>query len=174
MLAVPMLAALLASGNSRVLCEETAPFRGQSDEHRTWPKPIATALTFLGWSRDEVPRIVVVKTRPPEVSPRAEAWIQCDGDGIAQPVIYVAADTYTYLDALHEDRQALIKLAGILAHEQWHIRHGLDEVGAYEAELGVMVRLHANNIQLTGVWLALREVQRRERRHSDKERRAQR
>jgi hypothetical protein len=165
-----MLAALLAIGNSTVLCAETATLGRQSDERRTWPAPIATALTLLGWSRDQIPRIVVAKTRPPEVSPRAEAWIQCDGDGVAQPVIYVAADTYTYLDALREDRQALIKLAGILAHEQWHIRHGLDEVGAYEAELVVMLHLHASNIQLTGVWLALREVQRRERRHSNKER----
>jgi hypothetical protein len=164
MVAVPMLAALLANGNSPVLCAETATLRGQSDEHRMWPKPIATAVMFLGWSRDKVPRIVVVKTRPPDVSPTAEAWIRCDGDGTAQPVIYVAADSYTYLDALQEDRQALVKLAGILAHEQWHIRHGLDEVGAYEAQLVVMAHLQATEIQLTGVRLALREVRRRQRR----------
>ena len=126
-----------------------------------WPTPIATALRLLGWAKDDIPNIEVVATRPPDASPTAEAWVWCNEDGSAPPVIYVAADTDTYADALQENRQALVKLAGILAHERWHLRHGPDEVGAYEAQLGAMVSLTADDVQLTGIRLALREVLKR-------------
>jgi hypothetical protein len=125
------------------------------------PTPIATAITLLGWPKDEIPNIEVVTMRPTDTSPTAEAWVWCNEDGSASPVIYVAADTDTYADALQESRQALVKLAGILAHERWHLHHGPDEVGAYEAQLGAMASLHADNVQLTGIRLALREVRRR-------------
>jgi hypothetical protein len=126
-----------------------------------WPAPIATALTLLGWAKDDIPNIEVVATRPPDTSPTAEAWVWCNEDGTAPLVIYVAADTDTYADALQENRQALVKLAGILAHERWHLRYGPDEVGAYEAQLGAMASLTADNAQLTGIRLALRDVRRR-------------
>jgi len=133
------------------------------DEKRVgrWPAPIATALVLLGWPKDEIPDIEVVATRPPDASPTAEAWVWCNEDGSAPPVIYVAADTDMYADALQENRQALVKLAGILTHERWHLRHGPDEIGAYEAQLGAMVSLTADDIQLTGIRLALRDVRRR-------------
>jgi len=124
-----------------------------------WPAPVATAL--LGWPKDEIPNIEIVATRPPDASPTAEAWVWCNEDGRAAPVVYVAADTETYADALQENRQALVKLAGILAHERWHLRYGPDEVGAFEAQLGAMVSLTADDIQLTGIRLALRDVRRR-------------
>jgi len=133
------------------------------DEKRVgrWPAPVATALVLLGWPKDEIPNIEIVATRPPDASPTAEAWVWCNEDGSAAPVVYVAADTETYADALQENRQALVKLAGILAHERWHLRYGPDEVGAFEAQLGAMVSLTADDIQLTGIRLALRDVRRR-------------
>jgi len=133
------------------------------DEKRAgrWPAPIATALVLLGWPKDEIPDIEVVATRPPDASPTAEAWVWCNEDGSAPPVIYVAANTDMYADALQENRQALVKLAGILAHERWHLRHGPDEVGAYEAQLGAMVSLTADDIHLAGIRLALRDALRR-------------
>jgi hypothetical protein len=36
---------------------------------------------------------------------------------------------------------AMRKLASILAHEEWHIRHGSDERGAYEQQLTTLIRL---------------------------------
>ena len=33
------------------------------------------------------------------------------------------------------------KLASILAHEEWHIRHGSDERGAYQQQLITLIRL---------------------------------
>jgi hypothetical protein len=34
---------------------------------------------------------------------------------------------------------ALKKLASIIAHEAWHVRHGPDERGAYEAQLTALM-----------------------------------
>ena len=33
------------------------------------------------------------------------------------------------------------KLASILAHEEWHVRHGPDEKGAYETHLITLISL---------------------------------
>jgi hypothetical protein len=33
------------------------------------------------------------------------------------------------------------KLASILAHEEWHVKHGPDERAAYEAQLTTLIRL---------------------------------
>jgi len=37
--------------------------------------------------------------------------------------------------------QALRKLASILVHEEWHLRHGADERAAYHAQLRELLRL---------------------------------
>ena len=36
---------------------------------------------------------------------------------------------------------AMRKLASILAHEEWHVRHGPDEKSAYEHQLITLIRL---------------------------------
>jgi hypothetical protein len=48
-------------------------------------------------------------------------------------------------DAVAHDYQALVRLAGILAHERWHLTHGHDEVGAYTVSAvhhGALARQH--------------------------------
>jgi hypothetical protein len=122
------------------------------------PKPLTDAITLLGWSGSDVPRIVVVDRPPPDATVTVEAWVRFDTEGRAMPVIYVRTDTDLYRDAVRQDYQALVRLAGILAHERWHLRHGRDEVGAYTAQLSVMEYLHANSMHLAEVRRALRRV----------------
>jgi hypothetical protein len=122
------------------------------------PKPLTDALTLLGWSGGDVPRIVVVDQRPPDATVSVDAWVRFDTEGRAMPVIYVRTDTDLYRDAVRQDYQALVRLAGILAHERWHLRHGRDEEGAYTAQLSTMEYLHANSTHLAQVRRALRRV----------------
>ena len=119
-------------------------------------------MTLLGWSRDDVPRIVMVDRKTPDATATVEAWVRFADDGAAMPVIYVRTDTDIYREAARTDYQALVRLAGILAHERWHIRHGRDEVGAYTVQLSIMEYLHANQTHLAEVRQALRLVRRRQ------------
>ena len=119
------------------------------------PEPLAGAVMLLGWSGDDVPRIEVVSARPPDRTAMAEAWVRFDANGQAIPVVYVRSDTEVYRDALAKDYQALVRLAGILAHERWHLRHGPDEAGAYTVQLSTMQYLHADAVQLAQVRRAL-------------------
>ena len=45
------------------------------------------------------------------------------------------------------DYQSLVKLAGILAHERWHLQHGPDEIAAYEIQLAIMTYTSARTRQ---------------------------
>jgi hypothetical protein len=38
---------------------------------------------------------------------------------------------------------AIRKIASVLVHEEWHVRHGSDEAGAYAAQLTTLVALDA-------------------------------
>jgi hypothetical protein len=42
------------------------------------------------------------------------------------------------------DVEALREIAGVLAHEEWHVRHGPDERGAYDAQLIALLYVGAD------------------------------
>jgi hypothetical protein len=123
------------------------------------PTVIADAIMMLGWYGDDVPSIVVVDRKPPEATATVEAWVRFSENGRAMPVIYVRTDTDLYRDAVQGRHQALVRLAGILAHERWHIQHGRDEVGAYTAQLAAMEYLHADTMHMAVVRRAMRQVE---------------
>jgi hypothetical protein len=133
-------------------CEWSAAAAG-----RVLPIPLQEAVTLLGWSGDDVPAIELAPKRPRDASAKAAAWVRITNDG-AVAVIFVAQDSHVYRDAIAGDYQALVQLAGMLAHERWHIQHGPDEVGAYDAQLSVMEYLHADSLHLTEVRKAARRV----------------
>ena len=60
--------------------------------------------------------------------------------------IYLITSTQIFLHAQRASPttdEPLIKLASILVHEEWHIRNGPDEAGAYEAQLRTLFKLGA-------------------------------
>jgi hypothetical protein len=146
-----------------------APSVGAADS--VLPEPIARAFVLLGWRGEDRPRVEVVASRAPDASPLAAGWVRFNHDGCALPVIYVTTVSHIYRDAAGGDYQALIQLAGVLAHERWHVQHGRDEVGAYTAQLSIMEHLHANSLPLLEVRKALRgaEQQNRNRRRDEKQ-----
>ena len=114
------------------------------------PQPLAAAVALLGWFGDDVPQFQLAAERPSDGTPNAEAWVRFKADGSAVPIIYVAIKSRVYRDAL-TDYQSLVKLAGILAHERWHLRHGPDETGAYDTQLSIMTYLRASSTELAEV-----------------------
>jgi hypothetical protein len=102
---------------------------------------IACALTLLGRSEKTMPPIVPVSRAPAHAEPRTEAFVS-----LPNPVIYVVTSSQVFQDAMATkdecgDLFALKKLASILVHEEWHVRHGADERAAYEAQLTTLILL---------------------------------
>src|SRR5262245_56629662 len=97
---------------------------------------LVCALELLGRSASSMPPIKVLALPPADVSANAEGFVRTN-----ENVIYVLASGVAYRQADCNQRRSLLKLASVLVHEEWHLRHGADERGAYEAQLGTLLRL---------------------------------
>jgi hypothetical protein len=104
---------------------------------------VVCVLTLLGRSSASFPPIEFVDVRPSDVSPRAEAFVRPD-----DPRIHLVTSTHYFRRAQRADYrcgelEALRKLASVIVHEEWHIRYGSDEAGAYAAQLTTLAALGA-------------------------------
>ncbi len=101
---------------------------------------LACALSVLGRSESSMPPIDLIDVAPIGVSVGAEAFVRRDSGTIS-----LITSTIVFQDALSRgscsDWAAMRKLASILAHEEWHVRHGSDEKKAYEYQLITLIRL---------------------------------
>ena len=102
---------------------------------------IACALALLGRSEKSMPPITLVEAPPKHGSIQADAFVS-----LPDPRIYVVTTSPTFLDAIASrstcsNSDPLKKLASVLTHEEWHIRNGSDESGAYYAQLTTLLRL---------------------------------
>ena len=102
---------------------------------------IACALSLLGRSERTMPPITLVEAPPKHASIQAEAFVS-----LPDPHIYVVTSSPTFREAMKarsscSESPTMKKLASILAHEEWHLRHGTDESGAYYAQLTTLLRL---------------------------------
>jgi hypothetical protein len=102
---------------------------------------LACALSVLGRSEANMPRIELIDVAPPYVSDGAEAFVQRDNR-----TIYLITSSSVFQTALSSrvgcsTSTAMQKLASILAHEAWHVRHGPDEKSAYEHQLITLIQL---------------------------------
>jgi hypothetical protein len=104
---------------------------------------LVCALTLLHRRVDSFPPIELVDDRPPYVSAAAEAYVLT---GDARIYLLTVSPTFTRarraLDKCGE-LNAIRKIASILVHEEWHVRHGDDESSAYTAQLITLIRLGA-------------------------------
>ena len=102
---------------------------------------LACALSVLGRSERSMPPIELIDTAPLGVSVGAEAFVSQDTRTIylitSSPVFQTALSGRTHCT----DSVEMRKLASILAHEEWHVRHGPDEQAAYHQQLITLIRL---------------------------------
>jgi hypothetical protein len=102
---------------------------------------LVCTLYVLGSSEATFPPIAFVDTAPPEVSRSAEAFVGRNPDAIV-----LITSSPAFQAARRGPRRCweplpFKKLASILVHEEWHIRNGSDERGAYEAQLTALLML---------------------------------
>jgi hypothetical protein len=91
---------------------------------------LVCVLGMLGRSSAAAPAVVFLDVAPPGVSANAEAFVNRHSK-----TIYFITSTSVFREALRGNLEALKKVASIYAHEEWHLQHGADERGAYEAQL---------------------------------------
>jgi hypothetical protein len=97
---------------------------------------LACALDLLGASGRNLPPITILARPPAGVSSNANGYVR-----VGEPVIYLVKSSEAFRDADCDRPRSLIHLASVIVHEAWHVRHGGDERGAYEAQLGAVLRL---------------------------------
>ena len=93
------------------------------------------ALALLGRSQAQFPPVQFVERAPAYVSRLAQAYIE---DGRNHIVLITSTSAFKAArtsSTLCSDVDSIREIAGVLAHEEWHVHHGADEDGAYEAQL---------------------------------------
>ena len=111
----------------------------------TAPAVFVCALGLLGRSEQNFPSTQLVETAPLTASRYAAAYVARDD----HPHIVVITSTAAFTNARHArsecgDLEAIREIAGVLAHEEWHLKHGPDEEGAYDAQLTTLVFVGAH------------------------------
>jgi hypothetical protein len=102
---------------------------------------VACALFLLGRSERSLPPIELVEFPPIEASAQADAFVRAP-----YTAIYLITSSPAFQEAQRSARDgcnsgasAMKKLASIIAHEAWHVHHGPDERGAYQAQLTALM-----------------------------------
>ena len=116
---------------------------------------LACAMALLGRTQSSMPPVVLVASPPADASPNAEAFVR-DGS----PIIYVITSSAAFRQARCDKSRTLLKLASVLAHEEWHVVHGAGEREAYEVQLHTLLRLGATmqSPVYRGVYRSMRTV----------------
>lgn len=104
---------------------------------------VVCALDLLGRSAGTFPTIRLIDSPPPGTSAYVEGFVLA-----GNRTIYLVTSSSTFRDAQGAiyrcgNRAAIRKLASVLVHEEWHVRNGPDERGAYLAQLTALATLGA-------------------------------
>lgn len=102
---------------------------------------LVCALTLLSRPPSSLPPIQLLERVPPDVSRQAEAFVRQN-----DPQIYLVTSSTAFAlarRALYRcgNELALRKIASVIVHEEWHLKHGSDETGAYQAQLTTLAAL---------------------------------
>ena len=117
---------------------------------------LVCALSMLGRSERHFHPIKFVDAVAPGGSPTAEAFVTRGPD-----TINVVTTSGVFREATRSsrpcsDRAVIAKIASLIVHEEWHLRHGADERGAYQAQLTM---LHALGFdEHSGVYFGVKKA----------------
>ena len=121
---------------------------------------LVCALELLSGTVRELPPIHLVDTLPIDANVGVEGFVRVD-----PPAIFLVTTTAAFRTARAAEykcghQMALRKIASIIVHERWHLMHGADERGAYQAQLMALVRMNAgpNTPLYQGVARSMRHV----------------
>ena len=104
---------------------------------------LVCALALLGRSERTFPPVEFVDHAPFGVSASAQAYVHGPDARIA-----LITSTEAFTNARRTlypctDVAAIREIAGVLAHEEWHVQHGPDEESAYNAQMTTLLAVGA-------------------------------
>ena len=102
---------------------------------------LACALSLLGRSERHFHPIKMVEVAPHGVSRNAEGFVTRDPGAINLLTSSAVFREVTASRSNCAPRDAVAKIASIIVHEEWHLRNGPDERGAYQAQLTALAAL---------------------------------
>jgi hypothetical protein len=117
---------------------------------------LVCALSMLGRSERHFHPIKLVDAVAPGGSPTAEGFVTRGPD-----TINIVTTSAVFREAAKsprpcKPRAAIAKIASVLVHEEWHLKHGPDERGAYQAQL---TALHAMGFdEFSGVYFGVKKA----------------
>jgi len=101
------------------------------------------ALALLGRSAQTFPPVEFVDHAPFGVSASAQAYVPAPD---ARIVVLISTEAFTNARRTQHPCtavDAIREIASVLAHEEWHVRHGPDEESAYDAQLTTLLAVGA-------------------------------
>jgi hypothetical protein len=122
---------------------------------------VVCALGLLGRSGPGTVPIKTIDQAPRGASQFVQGFLTREPD-----TIYLVTSTNHFRDAQRGDTDALRQIASTIVHEEWHVLHGADEKGAYEAQLTALTYLGASSNLIGAVrksMLVVLETQKRAR-----------
>ena len=126
-------------------------------EGRLERETLGAAMRLAGFQEVKLP-VSLVSRVPTGASSGIEGWIATDSTGRVRIFIYTGSETFQCASALPPRRQCLLKLASIIVHEAWHLRHGAGEAEAYAEQLAFLSIHGASALQIAGVHRARAHV----------------
>jgi hypothetical protein len=93
------------------------------------------ALELLGRTETSFPHVELIEKAPPGISPLAAGYVL-----LPEKRIVIITSTAAFRQARQasqscNDVEAIREIASVLVHEEWHLTHGPDEAGAYDAQM---------------------------------------
>ena len=116
---------------------------------------VVCALDLLGRSPGSTVPIKFLAEPPPGGSRNAEGFVTHDPDAI-----YLITSTPAFRTAqegpyVQGSRDACRHVASVIVHEEWHLKYGGDEEGAYLAQLTTLASLSAD---ARAIWAVRRSM----------------
>jgi len=91
------------------------------------------ALDALGRGAATFPPVKFVSQPPPGVSRLAQGYVE---PGAREIVLVTSTDAFKHArETGCHDPDPIREIASVLVHEEWHLLHGPDEAGAYDAQM---------------------------------------
>ena len=119
----------------------------------------ARALVLAGRPFAGLP-IVITAVPPVGASKGIDAWTTYGTDGQGERIfVYTEGESFRCGgEPAPEGAACQLKLASIVVHEAWHLRHGPSEAGAYYAQLTFLLLHGGSHGQIASVGLARSRV----------------